>query len=57
MRARWRPKVSEAEIKPCKVTPIHQHCRCFYCYTHKLKYTFICGGEEVDEVGERLLER
>lgn len=30
MRDRWMSKVSEAEIKPCRVTPIHRHC----CYTH-----------------------
>lgn len=26
-------KVSEAGIKPRRVAPIRQHCRCFYCYT------------------------
>lgn len=30
--------MSQAEIKPYRVTNIHQH---------KLTYTFICGGDEV----------
>lgn len=57
MRDRWMSKVSEAEIKPCRVTPIHRHCCYTHTHTHQLKYTFVHGGEEVDGVGERLSER
>ena len=49
-------KVSEAEIKPCRVTPIHRHCCYTHTHTHTHKQTHTNLNTPSSVEGRRLTE-
>ena len=53
---RGRNKTVQGHTHPPALLLLHTHTHT-QTNTHQLKYTFVRGGEEVDGVGERLLER